>query len=80
MPLKEGGRGLRRQGGTRTSLEPLPNPETTLPFMRRGNGASGPGSGPIIVGRGLSGRIFKNMKSLLVIELRERNNYVEACC
>jgi hypothetical protein len=43
--------------GVHTSLEPRPKPDTTLPFMRRGNGASGPLSGPIILGRGPSGRI-----------------------
>jgi hypothetical protein len=40
-----------------TSFEPRPNPDTTLPFIRRGNGASGPESRPMIVGRGPSGRI-----------------------
>jgi hypothetical protein len=40
-----------------TSLEPRPKPNITLPFIRKGNGASGPLSGPIILGRGPSGRI-----------------------
>jgi len=40
-----------------TSFEPRPKPETTLPLIRNGNGSSGPESGPIIVGRGPSGRI-----------------------
>jgi len=40
-----------------TSFEPRPKPETTLPLIRNGNGGSGPESGPIIVGRGPSGRI-----------------------
>lgn len=43
--------------GVHTSLEPRPKPDTTLPFIRRGNGGSGPLSGPMIFGRGPSGRI-----------------------
>lgn len=41
-----------------TSLDPRPKPETTLPFMRRGYGVSGPESGPTIVGRGPLGAIL----------------------
>lgn len=38
-----------------TSLLPLPNPLITLPSSRRGNGASGPLSGPAVGSRGPSG-------------------------
>lgn len=44
-----------------TSLLPLPNPFTTVPFTRSGKGGSGPASGPATGGRGASGRIvFEN--------------------
>jgi len=39
--------------GIPSSFEPRPKPDTTCPFMRNGYGASGPESGPIIVGRGV---------------------------
>jgi len=42
----------------RTSLDPRPKPVTTLPFIRRGYGFSGPESGPTIVGRGPLGAIL----------------------
>lgn len=38
-----------------TSLLPRPNPLITLPSSRRGNGASGPLSGPAVGSRGPSG-------------------------
>jgi len=41
-----------------TSLLPLPNPLITLPSSLRGNGASGPLSGPAVESRGPSGRIL----------------------
>jgi len=45
-------RGNSREKLGHTSFDPRPNPETTLPFMRRGKGGSGPDSGPIIEGLG----------------------------
>lgn len=48
--------------GKRTSLDPLPKPEMTSPFMRSGKGASGPESGPIIEARGPSGRILVDVR------------------
>jgi hypothetical protein len=42
-------------GGENTSFEPRPKPDITSPSMRRGNGGSGPESGPTIVGRGARG-------------------------
>lgn len=47
-----GDRGMER-GALFTSLEPRPKPETTSPFIRRGKGASGPASAPMMVGRGV---------------------------
>lgn len=44
-----------------TSFEPRPKPEITLPFIWRGNGCSGPLSGPMILGRGPLGRIVKDI-------------------
>jgi hypothetical protein len=48
-----------RWEGTRacesTSFDPRPKPDITSPSMRRGNGDSGPESGPTIVGRGARG-------------------------
>lgn len=38
-----------------TSFEPRPKPDITSPSIRRGNGSSGPESGPTIVGRGARG-------------------------
>jgi hypothetical protein len=58
IAIRDRGRRERRP----TSLEPRPNPETTLPFIRRGKGASGPESGPITVGRGPSGRILSGVE------------------
>ena len=52
-----GGLGVLNRETWHTSFEPLPNPDTTSPFIRRGNGGSGPESGPMIVGR-RSGRII----------------------
>jgi hypothetical protein len=49
--------------GKQTSLLPLPNPFTTSPLIRSGNGGSGPESGPMIVGRGPSGRIFVSFQN-----------------
>ena len=59
-----------------TSFEPRPNPETTFPFIRRGNGASGPESGPIIVGRGPSGRIFSPFSCQSTQRLSEKYLHV----
>jgi hypothetical protein len=53
----------------RTSLEPRPKPDTTLPFMRRGKGVSGPLSGPMIFGRGPSGCMMENIFQALIQEL-----------
>ena len=52
-----------------TSLEPRPNPDTTLPPMRRGKGGSGPESGPIILARGASGRFILTVCLLLLLLL-----------
>jgi len=57
--------------GVHTSLEPRPKPDTTLPFMRRGKGASGPLSDPIILGRGPSWRIVAGLVQAFIREIRE---------
>jgi hypothetical protein len=54
-----------------TSFEPLPNPETTSPFMRSGKGGSGPESGPMIVARGPSGRIVFAAAGVLLDKMIE---------
>lgn len=48
-----------RNGALLTSLLPRPKPLTTSPFNLRGNGNSGPLSGPTMVSRGPSGRMLR---------------------
>ena len=69
-----------------TSLLPLPNPLITLPSSLRGNGASGPLSGPAVGSRGPSGLmivvvVWKYCFSFLIFDpsILEPSRKVRAC-